>query len=229
MLVADQYQMVIGLVRTIEIHGLPLIEVHPQLVSSTTKVIKRAFDIVMGLVMSVVVLALTPLIALLIKLDNPGPVYYSQIRVGRRGKEFTLLKFRSMVMDAERKSGAVWAKKDDPRVTKFGRFLRKSHLDELPQFYNVLIGQMSLVGPRPERPKFVEEFKTKIPLYERRLRVRPGITGWAQVRHKYDESIADVAEKTRYDLFYIDHLSLSIDVKILIATALKMLRGGGHS
>ncbi len=229
MLVADQYQMVIGLVHTVEIHGLPLIEVHPQLVSPTIKTIKRVFDIVMGLLMSVVVVAMTPFIAILIKLESPGPVFYSQKRVGRRGREFTLLKFRSMIQDAESASGAVWAIKDDPRVTKIGRFLRKSHLDEMPQFFNVLLGQMSLVGPRPERSQFVEEFKTKIPLYERRLRVRPGITGWAQVRHKYDESIADVAEKTRYDLFYIDHLSLLLDLKILIATALKMLRGGGHS
>ncbi len=229
MLVADQYQMVIGLVRTVEIHGLPLIEVHPQLVSPTTKGIKRLIDIVFGLVMSIVVLMLTPLLAVLIKLDSPGPVFYSQKRVGRRNREFTLLKFRSMVQDAERKSGAVWAIRDDPRVTRFGRFLRKSHIDEMPQFFNVLRGQMSLVGPRPERKQFVEEFRTKIPLYERRLRVRPGITGWAQVRHKYDESIIDVAEKTRYDLFYIDHLSLQLDLKILIATAIKMLRGRGHS
>ncbi len=229
MLVADQYQMVIGLVHTVEIHGLPLIEVHPQLVSPTIRFFKRAFDIVMGLCMSVVVLAITPFIAILIKSEGPGPIFYTQKRVGRKGQLFTLLKFRSMIDNAESSSGAVWAQKDDPRVTKFGRFLRKSHLDELPQFFNVLLGQMSLVGPRPERPNFVEEFKTIIPLYERRLRVRPGITGWAQVRHKYDESIADVAEKTRYDLFYIDHLSLLIDLKILIATALKMLRGGGHS
>jgi len=139
-----------------------------------------------------------------------------------------LFKFRSMNVDAEKSSGAVWATKNDPRITRFGNFMRKTHIDEIPQILNVLKGDMSLVGPRPERMKFVSQFESQIPLYERRLRIRPGITGWAQVRHKYDESFEDVKEKTRYDLFYIDNLSISLDLKILILTAIKVLRGAGQ-
>jgi exopolysaccharide biosynthesis polyprenyl glycosylphosphotransferase len=228
MIVADYYQMVVGLVRTVEIHGLPMIEVMPSLVSLPVRIIKRLIDLFAGAVMSLILLLVTPLIALAIKINSPGPVFYMQKRVGRGGREFTLLKFRSMIQDAEKHTGVVWAQKNDPRVTAVGRFLRNSHLDELPQFINVLMGQMSLVGPRPERKHFVEEFKHKIPLYERRLRVRPGITGWAQVRHKYDQTFEDVVEKTRYDIFYIDHISLSLDLKILLATLLRMLRGAGH-
>lgn len=228
MLVADHYQMVIGLVRTVEIHGLPLIEVHPQLVPLPTRFFKRLTDIVFGLVMSFGLAIVSPLIALAIKLDTPGSVFYSQRRIGRRGREFTLVKFRSMVADAESRSGAVWAQRNDPRVTRVGRFLRSTHLDEMPQFFNVLVGQMSLVGPRPERREFVEDLKKRVPLYERRQRVRPGITGWAQVRHKYDETIEDVVEKNRYDLFYIDHISIGLDLKILLSTVIQVLRGGGH-
>jgi exopolysaccharide biosynthesis polyprenyl glycosylphosphotransferase len=229
MLVADQYQMVIGLVRTIEIHGLPLIEVQQHLVTPGTRFVKRAIDTIFGLIMSLVVIALTPIIGLAIKLDTSGPIFYSQNRLGRRGRIFRVYKYRSMIQDAEKDSGAIWAQKNDPRVTRVGRILRKTHLDELPQFFNVLRGQMSLVGPRPERPQIVEELRHKIPFYERRLRVRPGITGWAQVRHKYDESIEDVVEKTRYDLFYIDHISIDLDLKIILSTIVRMIRGGGHS
>jgi len=229
MLVADQYQMVVGLVRTVEIHGLPLIEIHPQLVSFETRIMKRSLDILISFFACLMLALITPLIAIAIKLDSPGPVFYTQMRLGRKGKPFRLYKFRSMVQDAEKASGAVWAAKNDPRVTRLGWFLRKTHLDEAPQFLNVFFGQMSLVGPRPERKEFVEELRKKIPLYERRLRVRPGITGWAQVRHRYDQTLEDVAEKTRYDLFYIDHISIGLDLKILFSTVLTMLRGEGHA
>jgi len=229
MLVADHYHMVVGLVRTLEIHGLPLIEVHPQLVSFETRFIKRGLDIVISFFACIVLALITPIIAIIMKFDSPGPVFYSQMRLGRKGKPFRLYKFRSMVQDAEKNSGAVWAVKNDPRVTRFGWFLRKSHLDEVPQFFNVLLGEMALVGPRPERKEFVEELRKQIPLYERRLRVRPGITGWAQVRHRYDQTVEDVAEKTRYDLFYIDHISIGLDLRILFSTVLTMLRGEGHA
>ncbi|HHE46282.1 MAG TPA: sugar transferase [Bacteroidetes bacterium] len=228
MIVADFYQMVVGLVRTVEIHGLPLVEVMPRLVGVSVLIFKRSMDILVGLLVSVILLIITPLIAILIKLDSPGPVFYVQKRIGKWGREFNLIKFRTMHVDAEAEDGAVWAEKNDPRVTRVGRFLRRSHLDELPQFFNVLLGQMSIVGPRPERREFVEHFKDNIPLYERRLRIRPGITGWAQVRHKYDENVADVVEKTGYDLFYIDHISPALDLKIILATMLKMIKGGGH-
>ncbi|MDH4070397.1 MAG: sugar transferase, partial [Ignavibacteria bacterium] len=143
------------------------------------------------------------------------------------GELFQILKFRSMVQNAEQ-AGPQWADKEDPRVTRLGNILRKLHLDEVPQFINVLKGEMSLIGPRPERPVFVEELTKEIPLYKRRLKVRPGITGWAQVKHTYDESIDDVRKKVQYDLFYIENISIRIDMKIIASTVYHMLRGRGR-
>jgi len=228
MIVANYYQMVIGLVRSAEIHGLPLVEVAAQFVSLPVRIVKRVVDIIAGFIWMVVLVLITPIIAVIIKLDSAGPIFYRQKRVGRVGKEFYLYKFRSMRQDAEKKSGAVWAARNDPRITKVGHFLRRFHLDEIPQFFNILKGDMSLVGPRPERLKFVEEFKSKIPLYKRRLLIRPGITGWAQVRHKYDETFEDVKEKTRYDLFYMNHISLSLDLRIILSTFVRVFQGEGH-
>jgi len=143
-------------------------------------------------------------------------------------KVFSILKFRSMIQDAEKKSGPVWSSKDDPRITRVGKIIRKLRLDEIPQVINVLKGEMSFVGPRPERPYFVEKLSEEIPLYKRRLRVRPGITGWAQVKHKYDETIEDVKAKLRYDLFYIENMSLRMDLKIIFRTVFVVLFGKGH-
>ncbi len=133
-----------------------------------------------------------------------------------------------MRQDAEKSSGPVWSQKDDPRITKVGKFIRKVRIDEIPQMVNVLKGEMSLVGPRPERPFFVEKLSEDIPFYKRRLKVRPGITGWAQVKHKYDETIEDVKEKLRYDLFYIENMSLRNDMKILVRTVFVVVFGQGH-
>ena len=168
------------------------------------------------------------MIAAAIKIDTPGPVVYSQERVGKDGKVFKMYKFRSMRADAEKDSGPVWAPQHDSRVTKVGRFLRNTRLDEIPQFINVLDGDMSLVGPRPERPFFVEKLSKEIPLYHRRLKVRPGITGWAQIKQGYDRSIEDVKSKVRYDLFYIENMSFRMDLKILLFTFYIMLMGKGH-
>ena len=228
MIVASYYEMVMGLVRSVEIHGMPLVEVAAQHVSLIMQVVKRVLDIIASIIWMAFLTVLTPIIATAIKLNSRGPIFYRQTRVGRNGKEFTLYKFRSMVQDAEKKSGAVWAKKDDPRITKVGRLLRKTHLDEIPQFYNVLKGDMSLVGPRPERKKFVDEFTKLIPLYQRRMCIRPGLTGWAQVRHKYDETLDDVREKTGYDLFYINHISIALDLRIILLTFNKVFRGEGQ-
>jgi exopolysaccharide biosynthesis polyprenyl glycosylphosphotransferase len=217
-----------GPLRTAAIRGVPLIDVFPDILSPGERSLKRAIDILISVIVLLPGLPFLLLIALGIRLDTPGPILYVQPRIGRGGRTFTLYKFRSMVHEAEVGTGPIWAEKDDPRITRFGRFMRKLHLDELPQFINVLKGDMSLVGPRPERPSFVEQFRQTIPLYERRLNVKPGITGWAQVKHKYDESLTDVMDKLRYDLFYLENMSLALDLKIILSTVGVILSGKGH-
>jgi len=224
----DLTETLYGRVRTAAIRGVPLIDVFPDLLSPGERSLKRALDILVSLIVLVVGSPVLLLIVLAIRLDSRGPALYVQKRVGRGGRIFTLYKFRSMVHNAEAYTGPVWAGKRDPRITRVGHFMRKLHLDELPQFINVLIGDMSLVGPRPERPAFVEQFRDKIPLYERRLNVKPGITGWAQVKHKYDESLTDVMDKLRYDLFYLENMSLALDLKIILSTVGVILSGRGH-
>jgi exopolysaccharide biosynthesis polyprenyl glycosylphosphotransferase len=155
--------------------------------------------------------------AVAVRLDSPGPILYRQRRVGLKNKDFTLYKFRSMRQDAE-KDGAVWAAKNDPRVTKVGGFIRKVRLDELPQLINVLKGDMSFVGPRPERPEFVATLSEKIPYYYIRHTVKPGITGWAQVSYPYSASVEGARAKLEYDLYYIKHMSLFFDCKIFLRT-----------
>ncbi|HSW50708.1 MAG TPA: sugar transferase, partial [Bryobacteraceae bacterium] len=167
------------------------------------------------------------LAALAVKLTSPGPVLYRQIRVGWQGRLFTVLKFRSMHENAEAATGAVWASKEDPRVTRVGRWLRLLRLDELPQFINVLRGEMSLVGPRPERPEFVDMLAEKIPYYRQRHFVRPGITGWAQLNHKYGDSLEDAARKLEYDLYYIKHMSPALDAFIIFHTVKTVILSRG--
>ncbi|MEJ5305549.1 MAG: undecaprenyl-phosphate glucose phosphotransferase [Ignavibacteria bacterium] len=227
-IVPDLYEIISGQARTNQLYGIPLIEVNPQLMPVWERKIKRLMDIVFSLIILIVTLPITLLVAIAIKLDSEGPVFYKQIRVGKDGKEFKIYKFRSMFKDAEKHTGPVWSTKDDPRITRVGKILRKFRLDEIPQFINVLRGEMSLVGPRPERPYFVEKLSKEIPLYKRRLKVKPGITGWAQVKHKYDESIEDVKKKLQYDLYYIENISLRMDLKILFRTIFVVLFGKGH-
>jgi sugar transferase (PEP-CTERM system associated) len=195
--------------------------------SRLTTVSKRALDVAAaasGLVLS---LPLSLLAALLIKLTSRGPVFFCQERTGQDGEPFKLIKFRTMRVDAEKESGPVWAQKNDVRVTPIGRFLRLSRIDEIPQFLNILAGQMSFVGPRPERPHFVEQLKQSVPFYPLRHTVKPGLTGWAQVRHPYGASIEDAQEKLRYDLYYIKNMSLLFDVSIMLRTIGVILRGSG--
>ena len=168
------------------------------------------------------------LVAMLVRITSPGPVLYRQTRAGKDGTNFVLFKFRSMHQDAEATSGAVWASKDDPRVTPLGRWLRRLRLDELPQLINVLRGEMVIVGPRPERPEFVKVLVEQIPYYHQRLAVKPGITGWAQVNHKYGDTLEDTLVKLEYDLYYIKNLNMTLDLYIMFQTAKVMLlsRGG---
>ncbi|GAH73341.1 unnamed protein product, partial [marine sediment metagenome] len=166
-----------------------------------------------------------PLVALLIKLTSRGPVFYRQVRVGQSERPFRLLKFRSMRTDAEAEGKAIWAAENDPRVTWFGRFMRLTRVDELPQFINVLRGDMSFVGPRPERPEFVEELARKIPHYRLRHLVKPGITGWAQITYPYGADLEDARNKLRYDLYYVKHGNLGLDLVIVLRTIGAMFRG----
>ncbi len=184
---------------------------------------KRVLDLLVVLMWLPLGLVLMGAAAVCIRIWSPGPVFYRQRRVGHDGKEFTFTKLRTMVVDAEKETGAVWASKDDPRITPVGSVLRKYRLDEVPQLFSVLKGDMSIVGPRPERPEFVKDFIRDIPLYEKRLLVRPGITGWAQINHKYDETVDDVVEKLRYDLYYVRHMCFTLDLQILMATLWVML------
>jgi len=167
------------------------------------------------------------LVFLLVRLSSRGPALYRQRRVGKNDVPFTLYKFRSMFADAEAESGAVWAKKDDPRVTLVGKGLRRLRLDELPQLFNVLRGEMSIVGPRPERPEFVTELEKQIPYYRQRHRIKPGITGWAQVNHKYGDTLEDTIIKLEYDLYYIKNLAPALDAYIIFHTIKVMLLSRG--
>lgn len=197
-------------------------------VTFALRTLKRLVDIASASIGLLLILPFFPLIALSIKLDSPGPIFFRQVRVGEGERPFTLLKFRSMRQDAELKSGAVWALENDPRITRFGEFLRKSRIDEIPQLLNVLWGDMSLVGPRPERPEFVGKLKEVIPYYSERHYVKPGVTGWAQVRYPYGASVEDAIEKLRYDLYYIKNISLPFDILIILETIKVVLfrRGG---
>lgn len=188
---------------------------------------KRGLDIVLALIGLALSFPLFPVIALLIAVDSRGPVFFRQVRVGEKERPFVLFKFRTMRADAEKGSGAVWAQKNDPRITRMGKLLRKTRLDELPQLYNVLIGDMSFVGPRPERPEFVEQLTKIIPYYSERHFVKPGITGWAQIKYAYGSSVEDAIEKLRYDLYYIKNLGLFLDMLIILETVKVVLFGRG--
>ncbi|MBS1262531.1 MAG: UDP-N-acetylgalactosamine-undecaprenyl-phosphate N-acetylgalactosaminephosphotransferase [Calditrichaeota bacterium] len=228
MIMPDFFQILVGMAKSRELYGVPLLEVFPDPLGPAQRVIKRGLDIAVSLVLLIVTLLLMLLIAIAIKLGSRGPAFYVQTRIGKRGKEFKLYKFRSMYVGAERHTGAVWASERDPRITPVGRILRLTRLDELPQAFNVLRGDMSLVGPRPERKVFVSEFSRTIPFYNRRHNVKPGVTGWAQVRRGYDESPEDVREKLQYDLFYLENMSIGLDIKILLNTLLVVLKGRGR-
>ena len=228
-IVPDLYDIVSGQARAREIYGFPLIDINPVLLRPWEEAAKRSMDVavsLMGVIFGSPVWIAT---ALAVRLTSKGGLIYSQERIGREGKPFRIYKFRSMYIDSE-KGGPQWASKNDPRVTPIGRFLRKSHLDEVPQLWNVLKGDMSLVGPRPERDFFVKQLIREIPYYNRRHRVRPGVTGLYQAMiDKYDENIDDVKQRVKYDLMYIESMSFRLDVKILFRTAYMMLRRKGQA
>jgi sugar transferase (PEP-CTERM system associated) len=194
--------------------------------SKLTMWTKRVIEFTLSLIGLILLSPLILIISILIKIDSRGPVFYRQERVGERGKIFKLLKFRSMVENAET-NGPVWAQQDDKRVTRVGRWIRKGRLDEVPQMFNVLKGDVSFVGPRPERPYFVDQLRKDIPFYDQRFSVKPGITGWAQIKYRYGASKEDALEKLKYDLYYIKNLSLLFDLFIIFETIKVVLFGKG--
>ncbi|MBN1130560.1 MAG: sugar transferase [Chitinispirillaceae bacterium] len=219
--------VITGHLKTHQIFGIPLMVLLQDHMPGWQAQIKRLMDLTASALVLCIGSPLWLAVAAAIRLNSPGPVIYRQVRVGRNGRLFTVLKFRSMYQDAEKRTGPAWATENDPRITPVGRFIRKTRLDEIPQFWNVLKGEMSLVGPRPERPFFVEQLKTEIPWYVRRIKMKPGITGWAQVKHKYDASIEDVKQKVMYDLYYFENMSIVLDIKIILQTFWVVLTGKG--
>jgi len=224
---AATFERVCGRVCLKELRPSQLIysgELGPRPQSLIVQTVLNRLAAAVGIVVASPIMLLT---ALAVKLSSPGPILYRQVRVGLDDVPFTVYKFRSMRADAEKGTGAVWASKDDPRVTKVGKILRKLRFDELPQLFNTLKGEMSMVGPRPERPEFVKELSKKIPYYRQRHCVRPGITGWAQINFKYGDTLEDTMTKLEYDLYYIKNMSLSLDTYIVFHTVKAMLLSRG--
>ncbi len=228
-IVPDLYDMVSGQARAQHLYGIPLIEINPEIMPIWEQNLKRGMDVVISSLVLVVGLPIWLIIALVVKLGDNGPIFYSQERVGLNGRPYMMHKFRSMRVDAE-VGGISWTTSNDPRVTRVGRFLRRTHLDEAPQLINVLKGEMSLVGPRPERPFYVEKYSRVLPSYPRRLRVKPGLTGWNQV-HMEDmvENVEFIQERLRHDFFYIENMSLRLDMEIIFRTVLRILQRKGQA
>lgn len=224
--IPDMYDIMSGSVKMSAIYGTPLIEISHDLMPSWEIVVKRAGDVVVSVMSMLLFLPMYILTAVTVKVTSPGPVFYRQERIGKGGKPFMMVKFRSMKMDAE-KSGPALSKDNDPRITPFGRFMRKVRLDETPQFWNVLIGDMSLVGPRPERQHFIDQIVLKAPHYRHLHKVRPGITSWGMVKYGYAENVDQMIRRMKYDLLYIENMSIAVDLKILIYTVLTVIQGRG--
>jgi Undecaprenyl-phosphate glucose phosphotransferase len=221
--VPDLFALHTSKLRLREVAGIPLISVREASLSGADRIVKRTFDLALAAAALLVLAPLLLVLAIGVKLSSPGPVFYRQERVGRDGRIFAMLKFRTMRPDAEQQSGPVWAQAADPRVTRLGRVLRRWSLDELPQFWNVLCGDMSLVGPRPERQVFVEQFSQAMPRYFERHRVKSGLTGWAQVNGLRGNT--SIEARTLYDLHYVENWSVWLDLRILLMTVHHVLRG----
>jgi len=206
---------------------VPAIDISSLLNNSFFYKSKRIFDIVFSLFILIFFSPLWILVSLLVKAESKGPIIYRQKRIGKNGKEFELLKFRSMIDDAEMLTGPVWAAENDYRITKVGKIIRKFGIDEIPQLVNVLKGDMSVIGPRPERPFFIEKLDEIIPFYSRRHKVKPGITGLAQIKHKYDSNIEDVVKKLEYDFSYMNNLSIKLEFFIFLSTFYIIITGKG--
>lgn len=225
-IIPDIHDILRGAVKMTGIFGTPFIEVNQEIMPAWQFSLKRIMDILFSLVAVVVLLPVYIILGLLVKFTSPGPVFFVQERIGHHGKPFNIIKFRTMVRDAE-KNGPQLSSAHDQRITRIGKFLRKTRLDELPQFFNVLKGEMSLVGPRPERRYFIEQIVKVAPHYKHLHKVRPGITSWGQVKYGYAENVDQMVQRLKYDLLYIENMSIAIDIKILFYTVLIVLKGSG--
>ncbi|MDA0303602.1 MAG: sugar transferase [Bacteroidetes bacterium] len=225
-IIPDIYDILSGSVRMSSIYGAPLIEIDRQIIPQWQVSIKRLMDWTVSIIALVVLLPMLMLVGLLVLLTSKGPVFYMQERIGRHGEPFRIIKFRTMHVNAEQ-SGPQLSRDDDPRITPVGRFLRKSRLDEFPQFFNVIRGDMALVGPRPERAHFIDQIMERAPHYRHLQKVRPGITSWGQVKYGYAQNVDEMVQRLRFDLIYIENMSIALDFKILFYTILTVLRGSG--
>ncbi len=222
----DTYSIITSSVRLKDIHGDAFVDITSPAISESSKNLKRSFDVAVSIGMLILLCPLMAIISFLVRLDSPGRVIFTQERVGLKQKPFTIYKFRTMRDDAE-KDGPCLSDVNDPRVTKIGRILRKYRLDELPQFWNVLIGDMSLVGPRPERRYYIDQIRERVPYYALVCQVRPGITSWGMVKYGYASTVSQMVERTKYDLIYLSNMSLTLDLKIMIYTVLTVIEGKG--
>lgn len=222
----QQQDVLLGTVKTSSVMYEPLIDITPEYLPTWQRILKRGFDIVFSLIALILLLPLYIFLAIGVKKSSPGPIFYRQERIGYHGKPFHIIKFRSMKDNAET-SGPMLSSKSDDRITPFGKFMRQYRLDETPQFYNVLIGDMSLVGPRPERQYYIDQITERVPYYPLLLGIKPGITSWGQVKFGYAENVDEMIERLRWDILYIENMSIEMDIKILIYTVMIVLKKEG--